>query len=224
MTTEPDKKPDIICEFCRSQGAPTAHELALLSSAGRRERIRHWIIKSRSAEIQNQMGTVAEQLYEQETSDDPFFHDAMNVEELENRIAHARHHARQRVNEQIRYGAICTDEIDSPRPWVAYNQYHELCDREWQSMVEGKSSSPLIQKFQEFFDQFFDLMWRERLVGILILAFLGLDGAVGIVGKPANGPVSRTIAYALILISVSLAAASLIRLLRRGSRDQVGTK
>jgi len=213
MTTQPDNKPDIICEFCRSQGAPTARELTLLSAKGRRESVRQWIIKSRSVEIQNQIDGIAEQLYEQKTNDDPLFYDALSVEELEDRIASAKRHARQRVIEQIRYGAIRIDEIESPRPWVAYNQYHELCDQEWGVMVEGKSSNPLLQKFREFLEQFFDLTWRNRLIGIAILAFLGLDGVIGIVGKPASGPFSRTLAYALILISALLTAASLIRFL-----------
>ena len=37
---------------------------------------------------------------------------------LEDRIDSARRYARECVDEEIRYGAICLDEIDSSQPWV----------------------------------------------------------------------------------------------------------
>jgi hypothetical protein len=211
MDEESVKKKDIILEFCRSQGAPTAYALARLSAAGQRECIRQWIIKSRNPEIRNQTEAVAEQLYEQSAGEDPFFYDALSAEELEDRIEQTKRYARQHVNEQLRYGAICIDEINSPRPWVEYNQYHDLCDREWQVMVDGKSRSSFIQEF-------LDLPWHNRLLGILLLAFVGLDGILGIFGKSARGLLSLAIAYGLILTSVFLLALWLTSIIRRGSR------
>lgn len=212
MNEKSVKKNDVILEFCRSQGAPTAHGLARLSAAGQRECIRQWIIKSRSSEIQNRTDTVAEQLYEQAVSEDPLYYDALSAKDLEERIERTKRYARQRVNDQIRYGAICIDEINSPQPLVAYNQYHKLCDQEWQLMVEGKSRS-------SFTREFLDLPWHNRLMGILILAFLGFDGILGISGKPATGTFSLAIAYGLILTSIFLLAAWLTNIIRRASRE-----
>ena len=140
MTTESDKKPDIICEFCRSQGAPTAYWLAGLSEDGRRECIRQWIIKLKSTDISSQTNALVEKLYEEYANESPFFYDALSAEDLEERFEATRRRARRRVEEQIRYGAICIDEIDSPLPWVEYGHYRELCDEEWQAMVDGRWS------------------------------------------------------------------------------------
>ena len=131
---------DVLREFCRSQGAPTAYWLGRLSMDGQRECIRQWIIRSRSPEIYSQTHAVVEQLFEEHTSKDkePYFYDAQSAEEILDRVERARRHARKRLDEEIRYGAICMEEIDSPQPRVEYCQYRDLCDREWQLMVEGE--------------------------------------------------------------------------------------
>jgi len=131
---------DIILEFCRSHGAPSANWLRRLSVSGQRECIRQWIVRAVSPEIESLLPAVVEQLYEQRASEDPFFYDALSVEELEERVTTVRNHARKRLDEELRYGAICISKIDSPRPWVEYNRYRDLCDREWRRIVEENSA------------------------------------------------------------------------------------
>jgi hypothetical protein len=138
MSNRPARR--IIREFCRSQGAPTAYWLGRLSAKGQRECIRQWIVKSRSPEITALLPKLADDLFDERTKDDPYFFDALSVEDPKERCDSARHHARERVDEEIRYGAIEMDEIDLPQPWVEYNQYKGLCDREWQVIVEEKAT------------------------------------------------------------------------------------
>jgi hypothetical protein len=140
MNEKSENNKDIIREFCRSQGAPSADWLVHLSVNGQRECIRQWIIRSRSPEIYNQTHAVVEQLYEERANQDPYFYDALSAENLKERVEGARHRARKRLDEQIRYGAICINEIDSPQPWVEFNRYHDLCDQEWQMMIEGQQT------------------------------------------------------------------------------------
>lgn len=205
MTEHSDRKKDIIREFCRSQGAPTAHWLARLSRDGRSECIRSWITKSRSPGIYMQTHAVVQQLLEERTNEDPCL---ANAEEIQEYLERARYRARERLDEEIRYGAICIEEIDSIQPWIQYNQYHELCDREWQSMVEGKRPSQTMQAF-------FDAPWYARLWTVLILAFVGFDGLLGIIGKPAHDLFSLGIASVVVLMSIFLAGSWMTRFLRR---------
>jgi len=135
-----DEQSDSIREFCRSHGAPTAYWLGHLSKRGQRECIRQWIIKSRSPEIYSQTHAVVEQLYQEHANQHPYFYDALSIEEVEERVKRVKQHARERLDENIRYGAISIEEIDSPQPWVEYNRYRDICDREWRLMVEGKHS------------------------------------------------------------------------------------
>src|SRR5207237_1074968 len=100
---------DIIREFCRSQRAPTAYWLARLSRHGQRECIRQWIIRSRSPEIYSKTHAVVEQVYEEHANKDPYFYDAPSAEDLMERVERARRHARELLDEEIRYGAICRD-------------------------------------------------------------------------------------------------------------------
>jgi hypothetical protein len=136
---------NVIHEFCRSQGAPTGYWLGRLSRDGQRACIRQCIIKSRSPEIYSQTHTVVEQLFEERANENPFFYDALGAEEVAERVERARHHARERLDEQIRYGAISRDEINSPQPWVEYNRYHDICDREWRLMVEGNKRKEMLR-------------------------------------------------------------------------------
>jgi hypothetical protein len=129
---------NVIRGFCRSQGAPTAYWLGRLSTDGQRACIRQWIIKSKSPETHSQTDAVVEQLYQERANRDPFFYDALSAEEVEERVEGARRHARKRLDEEIRYGAISMDEIDSPQPWVEYNLYHDICDLEWRLLVDGE--------------------------------------------------------------------------------------
>ena|ERR1700731_3361056 len=138
MDEQSEGKKDIIREFCRSHGAPTADWLGHLSRRGQKECIRQWIIKSRSPEIYSQTHAVVEQLYEEHANKNPYFYDASSSEEVKERVKYAMHQAQERLDENIRYGAISLDEIDSPQPWVEYNRYRDICDREWRLMVEGK--------------------------------------------------------------------------------------
>ncbi|HXN51061.1 MAG TPA: hypothetical protein VN943_03925 [Candidatus Acidoferrum sp.] len=140
MDEQSNETKDIIREFCRSHGAPSAGWLGRLSTNGQRECIRRWIIRSRSPEIYSQTHAVVEQLYEERANKDEFFFDALSGEEVLERVERARRRARERLDEEIRYGAISIDEIHSPQPWVAYNRYHDISDQEWQLMVEGEQT------------------------------------------------------------------------------------
>ncbi len=143
MNEQSEGTKDIILEFCRSQGAPTAHWLGGLSPNGQRECIRHWIIRSRSPEIYRQTHAVVERLFEESTSKDkePYFYDAQSAEEVLDRVERARRHARERLDREIRFGAICIEEIDSPQPQLEYNRYRDVCDEEWKLTVEGKQTT-----------------------------------------------------------------------------------
>jgi hypothetical protein len=207
MNEQPDSKKSIIREFCRSQGAPTAYWLARLSAKGQEECIRQWIIKVRSPEFQKLLPAVAEKLYEERANESPYFYEASSAEELLERFASARHNAEKRLEEEVRYGAIEMAEIDSAQPWVECNRYHDLCDREWQVIVEGKPTG---------FDAwgFFDVPWYWRLGLVLFLALYGLDGLLGVFGKPEHGPLGLGIAGVLILTSIFLATAWVIHFFR----------
>lgn len=129
----------VVREFCLSHGAPTAYWLGRLTKDGQQACIRQWILRVTSPEVQALLPAVAEELFEERTKQQPFFYDAESAEELQSRIEGAKRHARESVDEQIRYGAICRDEIDSPYPWVELKKYHDLCDKEWKRLVGRKT-------------------------------------------------------------------------------------
>ena len=89
MDEHSTEKRDIIREFCRSQGAPTAYWLARLNRDGQRECIRQWIVRSRGPEIYNRTHAVVEQLYEEHANDHPHFYDALSAEDIKERVEHA---------------------------------------------------------------------------------------------------------------------------------------
>ncbi|SRR6266446_442391 len=140
---------DIILEFCRSHGAPTANWLGRLSANGQRECIRQWIVRVTSPEIQGQLPAVAEELYQEHAKyPRPPLPDGLSAEEreayLESFNKGSRHYVRRRLEEDLRYGAIEFSDIDSPKLSVKnkrYHKYHDLCDQEWQRMVEGKEAA-----------------------------------------------------------------------------------
>lgn len=161
MDEQSDSEKDIIREFCRCHGAPSAGWLARLSTNGQRECIRQWILRVMSPEIRNLLPAVAEELYakdmhpgraeelyEQNVHRGELPPEALSAEGrkeyCETFIQGARHFVDRQLEEELRYGAIEFGDIDSPKLSVKnkrYHKYRKLCDQEWQRMVEGKQAA-----------------------------------------------------------------------------------
>jgi len=171
----PDTK-DVIKEFCRSQGAPTADWLGRLSTDGQRECIRQWILRVMGPEIRSLLPAVAEELHAKDRDPrraDDWYEECVRrgefppeavypegrMEYREGVIKANRHYVDRKLLEELRYGAIEFDEIDLPKPSVTdkrylkrhrkylkhrnlkYRKLRNLCDQEWQRMVEGKQAA-----------------------------------------------------------------------------------
>ena len=161
MNEQSDSNKDMIREFCRSQGAPSADWLGRLSTNGQRECIRQWILRAMSPEIRKQLPAVAEALYakdthpglaekmyEQNVHRGEFPPEALSAEArkeyCEMFIQATRHFVDRQLEEELRYGAIEFGDIDSPRLSLKnkrYHKYRNLCDQEWQRMVEGRETA-----------------------------------------------------------------------------------
>jgi hypothetical protein len=154
-------KRDIIREFCRSHGAPSAEWLGRLSTNGQRQCIRQWILRVTSPEIRGLLPAVeevlyaqyahpgiAEKMYQEAVRQGEFPAEALTAEAhkeyCETFIQGTRHHVNRELEEELRYGAIEFGDIDSRKLSVKnkrYHQYRNLCDQEWQRMVEGKEAA-----------------------------------------------------------------------------------
>jgi hypothetical protein len=161
MNEQSESNKDIIREFCRSQGAPSADWLGRLSTNGQRECIRQWILRVMSPEIRKQLPAVAEALYakdthpglaekmyEQNVHRGEFPPEALSAEArkeyCETFIQATRHFVDRQLEEELRYGAIEFGDIDSPKLSLKnkrYHKYRNLCDQEWQRMVEGRQTA-----------------------------------------------------------------------------------
>lgn len=154
-------KRNIIREFCRSHGGPSAVWLGRLSTNGQRECIRQWILKVMSPEIRSLLPAVAEallaesappgraeELYEECVRRGELPPEALSAEGrkeyCEVSTEGARHFVDRQLEEELRYGAIEFADIGSTPLSVMNKQYHKyrnLCDQEWQRMVEGKQAA-----------------------------------------------------------------------------------
>lgn len=154
-------KRDLIREFCRSHGAPSADWLGRLSTNGQRECIRQWILRVTSPEIRNLLPALAEaldaqstrlglaeEMYEQGARRGELPPEALYPEGREEYCEGfeeaGRHFVDRQLEEELRYGAIEFGKIDSSKLSVKnkrYHKYRNLCDQEWQRMVEGKQAA-----------------------------------------------------------------------------------
>ena len=165
MNQPPDIRGDIIREFCRSHGAPTADWLGRLSRNGQRECIKQWILRVMSPEIRGQLAVVAQALYAE--AERPGLAEKMYEETVrqgmhrsdfapetlaeESRKKYCvtfaeagRHFVNRQLDEELRYGAIQFGDVDAPKLSLKnkrYRRYRDLCDQEWQRMVEGKQTA-----------------------------------------------------------------------------------
>jgi hypothetical protein len=172
--TEQTRK-DIILEFCRSHGAPSADWLGRLSTNGQRECIRQWILRVTSPEITSLLPAVAEELYAQDERPGLAERDYEEgvrqgvfppedvypegrKEYSEERIEADKYFVDEQLKEKLRYGAVGFEGLGPANPtnplvkkWQfnkcvrlrqkRYRKYRNLCDQEWQRMVEGKQAA-----------------------------------------------------------------------------------
>jgi hypothetical protein len=64
-----------------------------------------------------------------------------------------------------------------------------------------------------------DLPWYGWLLAATVLAFVALDGIVGIVGKPTHQWYSLVLAYGMLAAAVLLAIVGLIRFFKWAWKD-----
>lgn len=126
------RRKEIIREFYRSLGAPSSDWLERLNEDGQRECIRQWIIKTRDPKIEIPLSHLVSRL------------DLLQYEEntrLPKYSEWSDRNYRKMLEENLRYGAIDMEDVNSPSPWVKYNLYNELCDQGWKLMVEKKQKT-----------------------------------------------------------------------------------